>query len=190
MAFNFAQYVRLEIPEGRVKQITDGAGNVIWKAGYVNMVRISTTNNGTTIYNGTGYKNGYRIRSGGAEGAMATAACTGFIPVNGGDIIRISGCDFSTAGGTANAINVADASFANIGQITPNYADAGYGIFAQNAAYQSYCYQKAVVKESANVWRWTVPPAASGSVYIRVTGYNANGNHGANMIVTVNEEIN
>jgi hypothetical protein len=189
MSLNFAQYVRLDIPEGRVKQITDGAGNVIWKAGYVNMVRISTTNNGTTIYNGTGYKNGYRIRSGGAEGAQTTSACTGFIPVNGGDIIRISGCDFSTAGGTSNAINVADASFSNIGQMTPSYADAGYGIFAPSAAYQSYCYKKAVTQEKTGVWKWTVPPAAAGIAYIRVSGYNVSGNHGANMIVTVNEEI-
>ena len=189
MAFNFAQYVRLDIPEGRVKQITDGAGNVIWKAGYVNMVRISTTNNGTTIYNGTGYKNGYRIRSGGAEGAQADAACTGFIPVKGGDIVRISGCNFAQSS-TSNAINVADASFANIGQMTPSYANAGYGIFAPSAAYQSYCYNKAVTQEKTGVWKWTVPPAASGAAYIRVTGYNASGNHGANMIVTVNEEIN
>lgn len=189
MIFDFDNYVRIQIPEGMVKKITDGAGNVIWKAGYVNMVPISTTNDGVTIYNGTGYKNGYRIRSGGAEGAQANAACTGFIPVKGGDIIRISGCNFAYSN-TSNAINVADASFSNIGQITPSHADAGYGIFAAGAAYQSYCYNKAVTQEKTGVWKWTVPPAASGAAYIRVTGYNASGNHGANMIVTVNEEIN
>lgn len=188
MSVNFASYPRLDIPEGRVKQIHKKSdGQVLWKAGYINEVRRSINTNGT-IYNGTGYKNGYRIRSGGAEGAQADAACTGFIPVKGGDIVRISGCNFAQSS-TSNAINVADASFSNIGQMTPSYADAGYGIFAPSAAYQSYCYKKAVVKESANVWRWTVPPAASGAAYIRVTGYNASGNHGANMIVTINEEI-
>lgn len=188
MSVNFASYPRLEIPEGRVKQIARKSdGQVLWKAGYINEVRHSINTNGT-VYNGTGYKNGYRIRSGGAEGAQDNAACTGFIPVKGGDIIRISGCDFAYSN-TSNAINVADTSFSNIGQITPSHADAGYGIFAAGAAYQSYCYKKAVTQEKTGVWKWTVPPAASGAAYIRVTGYNASGNHGANLIVTVNEEI-
>lgn len=185
MVFSFSDYARLIIPEGEVRQITDDSGQVIWKRGYINEVRRSINTDGT-IYNGTGYKNRYRIRSGGAEGAQDDAACTGFIPVKGGDIIRISGCDFAR-NTTSNAINVADTSFSNIGQMTPSYAGSGYGIFAPGAAYQSYCYNKAVTQEKAGVWKWTVPPAASGVAYIRVSGYGWD--HGANMIVTINEEI-
>lgn len=184
MAFNFAQHVRLDIPEGRVKQITDGAGNVIWKAGYVNMVRISTTNDGTTIYNGTGYKNGYRIRSGGAEGAQSTAACTGFIPVSGGDTVRISGCEFSVVG-NSNAINVSDASYTNLGQFS--MIGSNYGILS--STYSAYGYQS-VVQESTGVWKWIVPPSASGVAHIRVTGHTSGGGNGAALIVTINEEIN
>lgn len=188
MALNFKDYIYLDIPEGSVKQITDSSGNIIWRRGYVNWVPRSTTNDGTTIYNGTGYKNGVRIRSGGAEGATGSGAATGFIKVNGGDIIRISGCSFGVVA-NENAINVADASYTNIGQVCAGYAAAGYGIFALGAAYQSYCYQNAVTQEKTGVWKWTVPPTASGVSYIRVSGYNQNGGHGSKLIVTVNEEI-
>lgn len=160
-------------------------GVQVFKAGYKNWVKYSTESDGVTIYNGgLGYKNGYRIRSGGAEAAQDTASCTGFIPVKGGDIVRISGVDFSK-GLVDNAVNVSDSGFTNIGQMTPSYHNAGYGIFAVNAPYQAYCFDS-VVKESDGVWKWVLPPATSGVAYIRVTGYTKDG---SNLIVTVNEEI-
>lgn len=187
MVFDFSDYVRIEIPEGRVKKITDGSGRVIWSAGYVNQVPLSTTEDGKTIYNTTGYKYPVRIRSGGAEGTGDACACTGFIPAQGGDIIRVSGCKFSETN-NGNAINVSDASFANIGQIVGNYAAAGYGIFAASVGtYEDYTFDD-IVEESTGVWKWTVPPGA-GIEYIRVTGHQPTGN-GASLIVTVNEEIN
>lgn len=186
---DFSNVKAVSIPAGVVTKIV-ATGKTLWEAvTFKNWVAFSTTNDGKTIYNGKGYKDGYRVRSGGAEGESSTAACTGFIPVKGGDIIRISGWNFSTAQ-SANAVNVSNASFTNLGQITPSYPDSGYGIFAAGAAYQSYCYQNAVTQEKTGVWKWTVPPATSGVAYIRVSGYNANGNHGKDMIVTINEEIN
>lgn len=166
-------------------------GVLVWKSGPKNWVPYSTESDGKTIYNGgLGYKNGYRIRSGGAEGSESTASHTGYIPVKGGDDVYFSGWDFS-ANKTANAINVSNSSFTNIGQITPSYSDAGYGIFAPGAAYQSYCYNS-VVRVSDNVWKWKVPPVASGVTYIRVSGYTTpdfSGGDGSKMIVTINEEI-
>lgn len=195
MVFDFADYVRLEIPEGRVKKITDGAGNVIWSAGYVNMVPLSTTDDGVTIYNGTGRKYGYRLRSGGAEGEAAYTVHTGYIPVKGGDVIRVSGYPFFLTANNQNAINAYDANFTNIGQVVANYLYGGYGIFAPSAAYVDYAFNT-VVEEKAGVFKWVVPPAASGVEYIRVTAQtntstsSVGDTTGAALIVTVNEEIN
>ena len=185
MSVNFANYVRLDIPEGRVKKITRKSdGTVLWKAGYVNQVPLSIDSSGA-VYNGKGYKDGYRIRSGGAEGALDNTSCTGFIPVKGGDVVRLSGWSlmYVTAG---NAINVANASFTNLGQLTSQ--NSKYGIISDS--YGSYGWSS-IVEESDGVWKWVVPPAASGVAYIRVSGSDrtTTAPPGADMIVTVNEEI-
>ena len=155
---------------------------------YTNRVLKSTEADDVTIYNGDlGYKNGYRVRSGGAEGATSTGSCTGFIPVKGGDIVRLSGWDFANKC-NENAINVADSTHTNIGQFT--MLPAQYGIFTQSA-YKEYSYGS-VVQEKTGVWKWIVPPAASGVAYIRVSGYSpypVENNLGSKMIVTINEEI-
>lgn len=160
-------------------------GVQVWKSGYTNQVPVSIDVNGN-IYNGCGYKNGYRVRSGGAEAAMGAVSCTGFIPVNGGDKVRLSGYDFNaSANGLANTINVYNSSFNVLGQIASNYNNAGYGIFTEGGTHQAYCWNSC--KESpAGVLNWTVPPDA-GIAYIRVTGYTEG--DGLKMIVTVNEEI-
>lgn len=136
------------------------------------------------IYNGTGYKNGYRVRSQGGEGETNTGACTGFIPVKGGDVIRISGCEFNVSA-NENAINVSNSSFSNIGQFT--MIGAHYDLFNQSA-YSAYGFSS-VVQESETVWKWIVPPASSGIAYIRISGYNQSGSNGATLIVTVNKPI-
>lgn len=181
----FAKYKRLDIPEGRVKSITRKSdGLQLWEAGYVNQIPLSTEVDGATIYNGgLGYKNGYRVRSGGAELAFTNACCTGYIPVKGLSVIRVSGYDkgFSD-GGVQSAINVFDAGFTNLGQIVGN-TNPGYGIFVDNALKD---YAATSVVQEANCWKWTVPPDEYGIAYIRVTAYVTDG---SKLIVTVDEEI-
>lgn len=180
---DFTKLKKLSIGDVELKQLFINDVQV-WKSGYKNWVKYSTTNDGKTIYNnGLGYKDGYRIRSGGAEGATSGGACTGFIPVKGGDVVRLSGWDFSHKA-NENAINASDSSFTNIGQFT--LLPAQYGIF--NGTYTAYSHTS-VVQETTGVWKWIVPPAASGVAYIRVSGYKGSSGSGANMIVTINEEI-
>lgn len=187
MSINFADYKRLEIPEGKVKQIARKSdGLVLWEAGYINMVPLSINSDGS-IYNGVGYKDGYRIRSGGAEGTQAGGTCTGFIPVSGGDTVRIYGWDrINFSGSAANAINVADASFANIGQVS----NGNYGIFASGGGYTAY-NNSTIVDGADGISSWVVPPAASGVAYIRVSAFDniVTDSLGAKLIVTINEEI-
>ena len=162
-------------------------GVVLWQAvTYKNWVKYSTESDGVTIYNGgLGYKDGYRVRSGGAEVGAGDAFCTGFIPVKGGDAIYLSGWNFSHAS-AANAINVSDSNRNNIGQFTMQ--PASYGILnAYDGAYKEYSFSS-VVEVGTGVWKWVVPPSDSGVAYIRITGYQVD-KTGADMIVTINEEI-
>lgn len=180
----FSDVKTILIPEGPVAKILCG-NDVLWKKqmGYKNWARYSTETDGTTIYNnGQGYKDGYRIRSGGAETANASSTCTGFIPVKGGSVIRIAGATFNSAN-AQNAINVANSSFTNIGQVARN---GNYGIFI--GTYSTYG-NISIVEELDGVWRWVVPPVESGVAYIRITGETSSTGGGANLIITVDEGI-
>lgn len=182
---DFSNLKSLTIPEGEVKEISVG-GVVIWKSGYTNFVPLSTEADGKTIYNnGLGYKDGYRIRSGGAEGTDSNASHTGFIPIKGGNIVRFSGYDASEVT-VANAINVYDANHAVLGQITSSASTYGYGFFQNTWIEYNWNNAKGVKEEKTGIYVWTVPPDAS-IAYMRVTGYT--GGDGSKMIVTVNEEI-
>lgn len=163
-------------------------GVLVWKSGPKNWVPYSTESDGKTIYNGgLGYKNGYRIRSGGAEGSHAGATCTGYIPIKAGDVIRMSGYD-ALVTNNGNAINVFDKNYTNLGQVTSGSAAYGYGIFATTWPDYNWAKSKGVKEESPGVYAWTVPPDDS-IAFARVTGYNASKEPGASMIVTINEEI-
>lgn len=178
---DFQNLKKLTIGGVELKQLFIN-GIQVWKSGYKNWARFSTESDGKTIYNGgKGYKDGYRVRSGGAEGATERGSCSGFIPVEGSDVVRFSGWDMSVAA-NENAINVADSSFANIGQTT---GLGYYGIF--QSGYSAYTLEKSLVQEKTGIWKWVAPPAASGIAYIRVSGYTMG--DGSKMIVTINEEI-
>jgi hypothetical protein len=159
-------------------------GVEVWRWAYKNWVPFSINADGTIYNNGLGYKDGYRVRSGGAETTQPSATITGYIKVSAGDIIRISGCNFNEKSVNA-AINASDSSFTNIGQLVGN--SVGYGIFG--GEYYDYSMHS-VVEEKTGVWRWIVPPAESGVAYIRITAgsYQATPT-GADLIVTINEEI-
>ena len=192
MSFDFSQFPRLEIGGKRVKQITRKSdGLVLWSAGYINMVPLSTTDDGVTIYNGgLGYKNGYRIRSGGAEAAADNAVCTGFIPFKTGDVLRIYPAFIGR--NTDNAINFADASFTNLGQRVD--VGGGYGICTTNSALWGACE---TVVNGVSVVDISNIPNAGDVAYVRITniyGQTGDGTQspissGAELIVTINEEI-
>lgn len=163
-------------------------GVVAWERAVINWVKKSTNTDGS-IYNGTGYKDNVRLSSSGAEKELKRAACTGYIPVKGGDVVRIYPIDSTQLSGSGTGFNVYDASFTHLGQAASN---GTYGIFA--GAYSAYSWQNSCVSEGGGVYRWTVPPVASGVAYIRITMYDGTTTdgvdfNGSQMIVTVNEPI-
>lgn len=182
---DFSKIKKLFIGGAELKQLFIN-GIQVWKSGYKNWVKYSTEADGVTIYNGgLGYKNGYRIRSGGAEGAHSNASCTGFIPVKGRDIIQVGGTDdvfVATSYGICQAVNAFDSSFTNLGQVVGNTIP-GYGIFDKDGVCAAYGHSSVI--QNDNCWQWTVPPDA-GIAYIRVTGYTQDG---SKLIITINEEI-
>ena len=177
---DFSKYQRIKIPEGMVKTIKRKSdGLLLWKAGYVNQVPLSTNADGSIYNNGKGYKTGYRVRSGGAEQEKSNALCTGYIPVHGLSVVRVSG---TWVDDLICAVNLSDASFTNLGQVVGNYD--GYGIFDPGGEYAAYNSNTVVQKDG--YWEWTVPPVTSAVAYIRVT---AQLEYEAGFTVTVDEEI-
>lgn len=178
----FSDLKSLTIPEGEVTKIAVG-GVTIWE-NMKNWVKYSTEADGVTIYNGgLGYKDGYRIRSGGAEGTTTRGSCTGFIPLKAGDTVRLSGYNAIYAD-AANAINVFNASKENLGQVVANAASGGYGIF--ETQYDDYDWTS-ITQNPTGVYVWIAPPHAD-IAFMRVSGYTLA--DGSKMIVTVNQEIN
>lgn len=177
-------YFRTSI-EGYADDLSVKIKNIetLWKktTSYTNKVPTSINADGT-IYNGCGYKDECRIRSGGEESASVDATCTGFIPFKKGDTLRIYPA--FTGGNTYNAINFADASFTNLGQITDSGSSYGVCQFKQNI-YDS------VVIDGASTLTFSDDFDAN-IAYVRITNslLEASGiSSGSEMIVTINEEI-
>ena len=182
---DFSTLKELSIPEGAVNKIEAG-GVVLWEKlwGYKNWVPYSTESDGKTIYNGgLGYKDGYRLRSGGAEGESAGVTITGFIPFVKGDKLYIY--PPFNGGNTWNTVNFYDSSFAHLGQIT----DSGmcYGFCTK--AFKTTLDGGVSVLDISAV---TVSDVAK-VAYVRIGNNIGNGDNaitsGAEMIITKNEEI-
>ena len=185
---DFSKVKSIVIPEGKVKQIVAN-GTTLWKSGYKNWVRYSTEADGKTIYNGgLGYKDGYRVRSGGAEAENDVATCTGYIPFKYGDILRMQ--PMFSGVNIRNALNFYDSGFNNLGQ----YNDSGsmYGICLKDKTAWGKIASKSNLCSVIDI---SGVSNGSNIAYVRVT--HSVGNYhtsimvqtGAQLIVTVNEEI-
>lgn len=157
--------LKYEMDDGSTVNIGTLNINVI---NYTNLVPTSVTNDGVTIYNGNGYKNGVRLRTDGIQEAdLAGQFATGFIPVTSGDVIRIKRATYNN---NFTKIVGYDSSFAT--RLDEFYTD-GWG--------SSY---------------WTITEKADGTLMcvlkanntIKWARFTAVGD-GSNIIITKNEEI-
>lgn len=177
---DFTGVKAITIPEGAVKQITRKSdGVVLWKAiTFKNLVPTSTDANGN-VYNGTGYKDGYRLSSsGGVSGTpLSTATHTGFIKFAKGDIIRIKINGGWSPSGSGNYVCFYDKNFKLVKADYPeNWKGGTYGV------------TETLSDGSTLATGFTANQGGTTSacVYFRVS---LNPAKGANLIVTVNEEI-
>ena len=189
MAFDFANKVRLRIPEGMVKQIADSAGNVIWKRGYVNQVRLSTDTDGS-IYNGVGYKDNTRMASNGSisPSAQTGSVATGYMPFIGGDacVIRIKGgewFDAYTNHGGHYYLSFYDTDKNYLGYITSaQYVDFDH---IMTATRDANGVETIVWNQSYGTTNAMLQYVRTQVAYFRINVYGK----GEDLIITVNEEI-
>lgn len=180
---NLRNVSELTIPEGKVKKILRGT-TLLWQS-VKNWVKYSTEADGVTIYNnGLGYKDGYRVRSGGVEVSESFSTCTGYIPYKKGDVLYIY--PPFNGGNTQNAINFYKTDFEVFGQIT----DAGVTYGSCTSAFKTTIVNGVSVLDISNVTVSGVEQIA----YVRITNglrsYSPiNMQSGSEMIITKNEEI-
>lgn len=165
---NFANVRAIAIPEGMVRSVSAG-GKVLWKQkqGYTNLVPTATaTPDGTEIYNGTGYKNGYRWSSSAkTETAHEKGRISGWIPFVSGATYRMKHFYISTTSG---------------------YADGGYLIFWDkfgNLTAEVIGRTNQQYDAETDTFVWSAEN--TNRRYFRISAYKGS----EDPIVTMNEEI-
>lgn len=192
---DFNNYKSLSINGISLKQLYIN-GVQVWEepATYKNWVPHSTNADGTIYNGGLGYKEGYRVRSGGAEGVQVNSVCTGFIPYRQGDILRIY--PKYARINTQNAFNFYDAEFNNLGQITS--ATTRYGIcVATNYGDQWRTLMVNMAAQAGDITTLDISGIGNAGdiAYVRVTvPFKSSDtdkcvNSGSEIIITVNEEL-
>lgn len=149
---------------------------------YTNLVPTSIASDGS-IYNGTGYKENYRLSSSSGNDSTGTnGIITGFIKVKAGDVVRIASkgdiINWAISNAT-NCIHYYNSSKSTVGYLMGKGTYSGV-CNATNSTVTEEVYRKK--------YRLTVPNDSS-IEWIRVGIYCPNGTIGADLIVTVNEEI-
>lgn len=131
----------------------------------VNRIPLSTTTfGGTEIYNGIGYKTGYRINSSLQEVAVTGMCCTGFIPAAVGDVIRFKNI---TLAGTATPYLI---TYTSTGGMMASEDISVLGTADENGVYT-----------------YTIPTQANG---VKIGAFRLScGVIDSTSIITINEEI-
>lgn len=142
---------------------------------YTNRVPVSIDENGN-IFNGVGYQESLRLSSSGVTKEKNNSVVTGFIPVKGGDTVRIVGVNWSYAS-SSNYICAYDSSFTFL------YAGTSAGGYYLSTMAESVTFdgEMAIIKLAA----------LDNIAYIRFSscGDDTKQAQGSEMIVTINEEI-
>lgn len=143
---------------------------------YINQVPLSIDAEGN-IYNGIGFKNGYRLNSSGEEAELVSSTVTGFIEAKAGDTIRIKGYQWYKTTVSTCYLCAYDSSFAKVyvGNAQSNYDTAS---FIESMNYDETTGISTVVLKSDLSYE-----------YIRLSVHDDSIPDGANLIVTVNQEI-
>lgn len=175
-------------------------GIQVWKS-FTNQVRQSIASDKTPFNGGLGYWNGQELSgSSGAQRAGTNYTCTGFIPVKQGDVIRIKGCNWYSTKAT-NYIVAYTSDFTHWGSTTTGGVHY-YGNTATTVNPNKYAIERPQCKGSMDIQPdvSTIVIARNDGntkegfeniAYIRlsVRGTGSGAVDGANLIVTVNEEI-
>lgn len=177
---DFSTLKALTIPEGDVKKI-ECNGSVLWafveESKYTNKVPISIDTDKNVYNGGLGYKNGYRLSSGGGESVAASCTVTGFIKAKAGDVIRIKGYRWYNTAVSLNYLIAYNSTFAKV------YTGNANGTYQTSSLIASMNYD-----ETTGISTVVLKSGISFE-YIRISVNNSIAPDGKNLIVTINEEI-
>lgn len=143
-----------------------------WDVAYTNQIPISTDTDGS-VFNGVGYRTGYKLSGSGALESYTGIEVTGFIPCVNGDVVRLSGIAMSkndSDAGSVDRISFYDSSKAHIQTINVLQNSVGWW----DASYDS----------DGNLTQFT-NTKATGSAYMRISAHEID----AGSVITVNEAI-
>jgi hypothetical protein len=196
---DFSAIKKLTIGGIELKQLFIN-GIQVWRS-FTNQVRQSIASDKTPFNGGLGYWNGQELSgSSGSQRAGTGYTCTGFIPVKQGDVIRIKGCNWYSTKAT-NYIVAYTSTFVHWGTTS-----AGGGHYYGNTA-TTVNPEKMPIEHADYGGSWDVQSNVStitiakdpshktygykNIAYIRlsVRGDGSGAVDGADLIVTVNEEI-
>lgn len=155
-------------------------------AGYTNLVPTSTDTDGS-IYNGTGYKDNVRLSSsGGVSGtAQSNSSTTGFMPWQSKGVIRIKGAKFLRP---SEGVHYYAVFYKEDKSVYYYFAASENGEYNDSFSFIKITEDDAGVTTidlSAAPGGSTISDAVINSAFFRLTVVGS----GANLIVTVNEEI-
>lgn len=187
---DFSSVKKITIPEGVVKKI-ECNGIVLWKS-FTNLVPTSTDTDGS-IFNGVGYKDNVRLSSSGGVSSSAQngSVTTGFIPINGAeDVIRLKGVEWLKT--TANYGGHFYFVFYDKDKKSRGYNDY-MASQAQGAGDYDHILTATRDENGVETFVWNKDYGTSNTLlqwirsasYVRITARGK----GADMIVTINEEI-
>jgi len=162
------------------------AGVIVPSGVYTNLVPTSIDTDGS-VFDGVGYRDGYRFNSSGVLSAQAGTTSTGFIKVNASDVIRMAGNPWlpeyteAPASGVHSYIVFYDSAFTYLGSYnnTRNQTQT-------TQAPRGIVTAGSVVTDENGVTTYNITFSDSSKIaYVRLNSWGS----GADMIVTVNEEI-
>lgn len=186
---NLSVYKKISIGGFELKKL-ELDGETIWERKANNLVPTSIDADGS-VYEGNGYIDGYRLGSSGSLSSQADTVTTGFIKCKSTDVIRMYGCDFKPP--VVNQycyLAFYDQSFTLLGSINCYVQTAnasGYNNVARGNVSRAVETQTLpTVNNGVTTFdHYTFNADADKVAYFRVNGIGS----GANMVVTVNEEI-
>lgn len=189
---DFSAFKKLKIGGIELKQLFIN-GIQVWKAiTYINQVPISTDTDGS-IFNGTGYKENVRLSSsGGISGsAQNGSVTTGFIPFPSGDatVIRMKGVEWLNAQPTYGGhfyVNFYDENKKIVDSNNNRMESPADGItHIVTVTRDENGVETFVFNQSYGTSNTLLQSIRNKAKYIRITARGK----GADMIVTINEEI-
>lgn len=144
-------------------------------ASYTNVLPLAVDSDGSTIYNGKGYKENIRINSSNVDTTATGWCATGFIPIHAGDVVRFENCTITVSTDQEyhrGGVHFFNESFTYTG-------NANFQNFNSNSDFLP------VFEDGDNIVQVTIPNWANNASYMRIVAQKFT----SDSIITINEEI-